>query len=320
MCAVTDNLFSLSDTLILFDLTNFYFEGRKTKSSIAKFGRSKEKRTDCKIIVLALCINKAGFIRYSEILDGNTADPDALPGMVEKLVLRTGQKNALLVFDAGITTEENLKIVKAKGYHYLCVSRRNLTEKQIKSTGKSVSVFDTNNQEIKLSEVKSEVNGDYYLKIDSPAKALKESSMNRQFKKRFEDGLQKIKDSLSKKNGTKQYEKVVERIGRLKGGYPSISRYYLIEYEKDKANPNNMGGMSWRVAIPDGVDSGVGTYYLRTDVHEFAEQTVWSYYNIIKEIECTFRQLKTTCTSGRFTIKTMTAQRRICFWGYFRTG
>ena len=293
LCAVTDNLFSLEDTLILFDLTNFYFEGRKTKSSIAKFGHSKEKRYDCKITVLALCINKAGFVRYSEILEGNTADPDALPGMVEKLVLRTGQKNALLVFDAGITTEENLKIVKAKGYHYLCVSRRNLTEKQIKSTGKSVSVFDANNQEIKLSEVKSEVNGDYYLKIDSPAKALKESSMNRQFKERFEDGLQKIKDSLSKKNGTKQYEKVLERIGRLKGSYPSISRYYLIEYEKDKDNPNNMGGLSWRIAVPDGVDSGVGTYYLRTDVHEFAEETVWSYYNIIREIECTFRQLKT---------------------------
>ena len=86
----------MEDTLILFDLTNFYFEGRKTKSSIAKFGRSKEKRYDCKITVLALCINKAGFVRYSEILEGNTADPDALPGMVEKLVLRTGQKTRSL--------------------------------------------------------------------------------------------------------------------------------------------------------------------------------------------------------------------------------
>ena len=67
--------FQIDNNLILFDLTNFYFEGRKRESKKAKFGRSKEKRSDCKLLVLALCINKEGFIRYSSILEGNTAEP-----------------------------------------------------------------------------------------------------------------------------------------------------------------------------------------------------------------------------------------------------
>ena len=63
-------------------MTNFYFEGRKAASRKAKFGRSKEKRSDCRLLVLALCINTDGFIRYSVILEAGTADPKSLPAMV----------------------------------------------------------------------------------------------------------------------------------------------------------------------------------------------------------------------------------------------
>ena len=64
-------------------MTNFYFEGRKAASRKAKFGRSKEKRSDCRLLVLALCINTDGFIRYSAILEAGTADPKSLPAMVD---------------------------------------------------------------------------------------------------------------------------------------------------------------------------------------------------------------------------------------------
>ena len=64
-------------------MTNFYFEGCKAASRKAKFGRSKEKRSDYRLLVLALCINTDGFIRYSAILEAGTADPKSLPAMVD---------------------------------------------------------------------------------------------------------------------------------------------------------------------------------------------------------------------------------------------
>ena len=85
LCSVTDDLFNQKNRIVLFDLTNFYFEGSKRGSKKAKFGRSKEKRSDCKLLVLALCVNTAGFPRYSEILEGNTSDPKSLPEMVKRL-------------------------------------------------------------------------------------------------------------------------------------------------------------------------------------------------------------------------------------------
>jgi transposase len=62
-----------------------WFEGRKLRSKIAKYGRSKEKRTDCKIVVLALVINPQGFIKYSTIFEGNMQDSSTLKEIVRNL-------------------------------------------------------------------------------------------------------------------------------------------------------------------------------------------------------------------------------------------
>lgn len=299
LCRRTDSLFNVSNRLVLFDLTNFYFEGRKDGSAKAKFGRSKEKRSDCKLLVLALCINAEGFIRYSSILAGNTADPDSLPNMIDTLSSKTrvpsgnGSQKTLVVIDAGIATEDNLEKIKSKGYNYLCVSRRRLTDYELADDMKTVTVLDSRKQTISLREVKREADGDYYLEINSPGKALKESSMNRKFKERFELELAKARESLGKPRGKKNYEKVIERVGRAIGKYPSIAKYYVIEYERDEANKENMKDIRWRIALPESVDKDNGMYFLRTNVDKIDEKTTWNYYNLIREIECTNRQLKT---------------------------
>lgn len=115
----TNELFDLEDKIILYDLTNTYFEGEKRNSQIARFGRSKEKRKDAKLVVLALVVNVEGFIKYSSILEGNIADSNTLAAMIDKLSKHTCNTNAVVVLDAGIATEDNLKLITEKGYKYL---------------------------------------------------------------------------------------------------------------------------------------------------------------------------------------------------------
>lgn len=298
LCNTTDTLFNLTNTIAIFDLTNFYFEGRKEVSRKARFGRSKEKRSDCKLLVLALCINKEGFIRYSSILAGNTADPSSLPDMIDTLAAKTRVPNrpdrkTLVVMDAGIVTEENLSLIKERGYNYLCVSRSRLTDYKLSDDARSVTVLDSKKRAIKLTRISHEEGGDYYLRINSPIKALKEESMNRRFKEGFEMELSKAKDSLGKKGGKKNYEKVIERVGRAIQKYPSIAKYYVIEYIRDKDNPKNMADIRWHIAVPDNIDRDSGIYFLRTNVESLDERTTWEYYNLTREIEATNRQLKT---------------------------
>lgn len=306
----TNELFDIEDKIILYDLTNTYFEGRKQGSNLAKYGRNKEKRNDVKLVVLALVVNPEGFIKYSSILEGNMADSKTLEEMIDKLRIKTSEsaRKALIVIDAGIGTDDNLKMIKEKGYNYLCVSRSSLKDYHVEAGATTVTVTDNKKQKIDLCHVTSGRNTDYYLKVESHAKALKERSMNEQFRSRFEAELQKITDSLTKKGGVKQEDKVHQRIGRVKQKYPSIGRYFDIETEvkEDVRTKRKRKGtepvqeikrtvtaIKW--AVKEGVDINArsGVYFLRTCIDAISEQTVWQFYNTIREIEATFRVLKT---------------------------
>ena len=296
----TNTLFDLEDTIILYDLTNTYFEGSKRHSSIARFGRSKEKRSDCPLMVLALVVNVEGFIKYSTIFSGNIADCKTLGEIIEKLrtVTSTSEKRVIVVIDAGIATRENLKLLKEKHYDYVCVSRSTLKQYREAET-QPVRVKDSRGREIELREVVVE-NGDseYYLKVNSPLKALKESSMNSLFVQRFEDELTKISASIHKKGGVKKYDKVCERIGRLKAKYRSVNRMYSIDIEKD--SKDKCTEIKWK-RIPQTVvekQEEQGVYFLKTSLkkaHNPTEQEalIWTIYNCIRNIESSFRTLKT---------------------------
>ena len=299
LCARTDSLFNITNRVILYDLTNFYFEGSKRTSTKAKFGRSKEKRSDCRLLVLALAINTEGFIRYSSILAGNTADPESLPGMVDGIIARNPvpphpDQKVMVVIDAGIATEQNLSLLKERGYNYLCVSRTRPKDCTLKADGRTVTVMDSRNRPITLAEVEHEEGCDYFLSVKSPSKAMTEQSMNRQWRERFETELTKARNALSKKGGTKVYDKVVERVGRAMGRYPSVAKYYQIDYVRSEENPAHMADIQWTIRVnEEEAEQRFGTYFLRTNVSALDERSAWEYYNLIREIETSNRQLKT---------------------------
>ena len=116
--------------------------------------------------MLALCINTDGFIRYSAILEGNTADPKSLPAMVDGLMAKSPvreEDRTLVVIDAGIASEANLIMLKDKGYNFMCVSRTRLKDYELAPDCRTVTVHDARKQAISLREVCTEPDGDYYL-------------------------------------------------------------------------------------------------------------------------------------------------------------
>jgi len=289
----TNELFDIEDKIILYDLTNTYYEGRMQRSKIAKFGRSKEKRTDAKIVVLAVVVNREGFLKYSNIFQGNKTDCKTLETMINTLSSQTSftSRKPIVVMDAGIATDGNIALLKRRGYEYLCVTRSNLKDYYADTDSVPVLVKDKRNQPIELLKVKAEQDGDNYLWVKSHAKALKENSMNGLLSQRFEEGIDQINKGVAAKNGTKKVEKVHERIGRLKQKYPSVHKYYEI------AVSDNGKGIATKVSCEhkkgEDPDKKSGIYFLRTSLNEKDEKTLWTIYNVIREIEYTFRVLKT---------------------------
>jgi transposase len=290
----TNTLFELEDKIILYDLTNTYFEGRKQNSTLAQFGRSKEKRNDAKLVVLAMVVNVEGFIKYTAIHEGNIADCNTLSTMIDKLATHTCSHKAVVVLDAGIATEENLQLIAQKGYNYLCVSRTKLKNYSIVQDKLTVLLETKSKQEVRLKAIQTESNTDYYLEVKSDAKAAKETGMKTQFEKCFEEQLQKIHKAIHGKGGIKKADKVYERIGRAKEKYASTQQYYNIEVtvnDKTKLATD----IHWQKDEQKYAQKqeGLGIYFLRTNLPIKDEVVIWNIYNTIREIENSFRTLKT---------------------------
>lgn len=290
----TNYLFDLQDKIVLYDITNIYFEGSKRNSKLAKFGKSKEKRNDAKLVVLALVVNIEGFIKYSSIEEGNMADCATLPDMIEKLRKHTCSQDAIVVLDAGIATDENLVLIKAMGYHYVCVSRTKLKDYEIIKDRLTTLLETKSGQTVRLKSVVTEKNTDYYLEVMSEGKAMKENGMLRQCEKRFEDELQKIHNSIHNKGGIKKLDMVHQRLGRAMEKYSSVQQLYIIEVVADKTT-GLATAVTWKKDEnkQQAKEDNLGIYFLRTDLKVNEEAILWMIYNTIREIESAFRTLKT---------------------------
>lgn len=287
----TNDLFSLDDRIIIYDLTNTYFEGRMKDSQLARFGRSKEKRSDARLVVLAAVVNPEGFLKESQVFQGNMSDPESLKKILEKLKAHRGKsaKRQVVVMDAGIATKDNLRMLKEESFDYICVARSKL--KDYRATRLSpVEITDRNNHTIMINQIEVEGEDDCFYKVKSYQKELKEASMENRFTEAFECGMREIAEALTKKGGTKRLEKVWERIGRLKANHPSVNRLYRIEVEPDEEGVYARR-VSWERVNTDTVNTH-GEYFLRTSLPCFDEETIWKIYNTIREVEATFRCLK----------------------------
>jgi hypothetical protein len=291
----TNELFDLNDKIILYDLTNTYFEGEKRNSKLAQYGRSKEKRSEAKLVVLALVVNPEGFMKYSNIYQGSTADNTTLPDIIKGLRKQTSDtsQKATVVIDAGIATDENLVLLEKEGYNYVCVSRSSLKDYQAVTGSTPQKILIRNKQELSVEKVQSKKSTDYYLKVKSPGKTLKETSMKTQFESRFEMEMTKLRDGLSKKHSIKKADRIHQRIGRSLEKYPSVSKYYEIEVtQNDQGQATDIKWSKNKDKYQSVVDK-LGIYFIRTNLDVEQEKVLWDIYNTIREIESTFRTLKT---------------------------
>jgi hypothetical protein len=295
LSTTTNELFDLQDRIILYDLTNTYFEGTKTNSKLAKYGRSKEKRNDAKLVVLAMVINIEGFIKYSSIHEGNYADTSDIKTLIEKLSNNTSTTaKPIVVMDAGIATEKNLDTLTREGYKYVVVSRAKIKDYQPVQQGKKTYLLTKSRKIIRLSLVQNEKYRDSFLKVESPAKAMKEQGIKNRFEQGYEQQLELIKQGLSKPRGIKKADKVQQRIGRAKQKYPSVHHLYNISFDIDAAT-QTVKNIYWHKdeAKAEAAEKKLGVYFLRTNIEDTDEALEWMIYNTIREIESAFRILKT---------------------------
>jgi len=276
------SLFDLEEKIILYDLTNTFFEGTGKYNGKAHFGVSKEKRSDCPLVTLGLVVDADGFPKRSDVFDGNVSEPGTLAGMIVALSSPGVAARPLIVMDAGLATEGNILWLKAHGYEYIVVSRK----KQGVLPTEMVTVREDARRLIRAALARGA--DEVVLYCHSTDKEIKEKGIKNRFEQRFEAAIEKVKGALGKKHGTKRYDKVLEKIGRLKERFRRVARRYEISVAKDDAK-NVATAIHWeRKEQPD----RCGVYCLRSNRLDFKEQEMFDIFAMLTDIEDTFRSMK----------------------------
>ena len=285
--AQAQTIFGFGETITLYDLTNTYFEGVAAGVSKAKRGHSKESRSDCPLVTLAMALDGSGFPRRSQVFSGNASEPATLAQMLSGLDAPSG---ATVVMDAGIATEANLTWLREQGYHYVVVSR--LRARQF-DPALATEVQSAGGVTIKIQRVLDE-QGHALLYCHSPAREQKDRAIDAAKAAGFEAVLLKLQVGLSKPRGLpKDVAKIMERLGRAKQRYARAAQHYVVEVTKD-ASGTLVQAITWTKRIKPGTAAmHPGVYCLRTTLVDLDNATLWRTYTMLTNLESVFRSLKT---------------------------
>lgn len=281
------DLFSFANTVALYDLTNIYCEGRAQNNPKAKKGRSKDRRSDCPLITLGVVYNSDGFPLTSDIFEGNVSEPKTLENVLKRLPINI---NTIIVLDAGLATEENLKWLRLNHKPYIVCSRKR--SHTIPSGIVLKPVKEKRGQSVHAACVKDELTKETLVYCQSETKLASEEKWMEQVQANFEKALQKTAEGLRKKRSKKGYRLILERIGRLKQRYSRIAQFYQIDIQSDDKGKQAQN-IIWKCNIEKARGHFDGGYCLRVHGLDWNCQQLWDTYIMLTKAEEGFRCLKT---------------------------
>jgi len=280
------SLFQLDYDLLLYDLTSTYFEGLAEENDLAQRGYSRDHRSDCKQIVLALIVTRDGFPLAHVTLAGNTQDLQTVETIVTTVERRFGKSQRVWVMDRGMISKETLKFLARPGRRYLLATKRgelDLFAGEL-STGDWQRLKDNPDVEVKQLKRKRV----HYLLARSRPRRQKERAIRRRQRHGLADGLKKLKKRIDD-GRLKNRDKIVESVGGLKGRYPKARPFVTITVATTK--PPRLS-WTWNREKFRAELIRDGAYLLRSNQGGWSAKEFWETYIQLTVVEHAFRVLK----------------------------
>ena len=280
-------LFQADFEVLLYDLTSTYFEGLMEEVSKARRGYSRDKRPDCKQLVIALIVTAEGFPLAYEVFPGNTRDVQSLETMLNQVEAKYGKARRTWVFDRGVVSEDNLqKLRERHGTYVVGTPRSRLKE------------FEGGLQRQDWKHVRGQVevvlrsgdDGDTYVIARSVKRRAKENAIRRRQMRKLYDSLNSL--AISVEQGyVRHYDVLVNRLGRLDERYAQVFGFVEISRTRDNEDIKQFAFRLNRHALKKAYRQD-GTYLLRTNLIENDPSRLWEQYIQLTEVESAFRALK----------------------------
>jgi transposase len=278
-------LFELEYDLLLYDVTSTYFEGQAKANPKAKYGYSRDKRSDCKQVCIALVVSHCGMPIGYEVFDGNRRDSTTVKEIVTTMESRYGKSNRVWVMDRGMLSEANIKFLKEGGRRYIIGTPKSMLKHFERQLLEESWDHVREGVEVKLCP-SPDGDEETFILCRSRDRLEKEKAIFARFESRIEEGLSKIKASCEKKKQSPV--KIAERIGRLKGANSRAARLFDVKVEE---GDDGRAKVTWtkKDSLRKWVTLTNGCYVLRSNVKDWTNEELWQAYMQLTEAELAFR-------------------------------
>jgi transposase len=288
-------LFRLEYDLLLYDITSTYFEGECLRNPQAKRGYSRDKRSDCKQVLLALVTSKEGFPLFYEVFEGNRRDVTTLENVVEGVESVYGKADRVWVMDRGMVSEDDLEWLRDRGSRYIVGTPKSMLkqfEKQLLDSQWEAVYSDLEVKKICSPEYQDEV----FVMCRSSSRREKEKGIVERFIERIEEGLNKLNRAvIREKRALRDRDKLQRKIGALLKANSRAARFFEIKVRSSKEGKRERLHLSWnrREENKDWADLSAGCYLLRSNLaKDMTAKDLWKAYINLTQIEEAFRMSK----------------------------
>lgn len=293
------DLFNLDQTVFFYDLTSTYFEGLARGNPKAKRGYSRDKRPDCKQVVVALVVNRDGFPLLHEVFEGNTQDRSTLGKILELIDKRIGlQEGQTVVVDRGIAYPENLDQIRnhPKNLHYIVATRQSERDQWLddfegldgfKEVIRKPSPRNPFQKKSSVCVKTRWKDGEVYALCISSQRVQKDRAIREKQEQRLLKDLKALEKRVQA-GRLKQTLKIGEAIGRIRERYPRVARYYHIVLDEHERVLKFSVDASKHTSAKQ-LD---GSYLLRSDRTDLTAEELWRIYILLTRAENAFCNMK----------------------------
>lgn len=276
-------LFGANFDVLLYDLTSTYFETDEDRGpdDLRQFGYSRDKRGDCRQVVIALIVTPEGFPLSYEVMGGGTADSTTLSGLLDRIEKRYGRANRIWVMDRGIPTEDSLAKMRSIGASYLVgTPKGRLTKLQQAFLDKPWAKVREGVQVKRLA-----ADEDVYVLAQSNARIDKERGMRRKRLRRYIERLKALQaQSLTR-------DQLLMKLGAARHDAGRAASLVKVTLPKDASSTASLEFSLDRKRLRR-VRRREGRYLLRTNLTAQQPDALWTFYIQLTEVEQAFKEIK----------------------------
>jgi transposase len=296
-----ESLFGLEYDILLYDVTSTFFEGA-ANFPLAQRGYSRDQRSDCKQVCIALVVSRCGMPLGYEVFAGNTADVTTVEQVVTLMEQRYGKSNRVWVMDRGMVSEKNLEFLRLGGRRYLVGTPKSLLKQyerelladdwhkiregiEVKLLPVPPSGDDEQPAEGATGDTAQE-QSELFILCRSQDRVSKDQAIVRRFEQRIEERLRAMATRCEKQK--RDVQKVEREVGRMLGQNTRAARLFEVTVDQRE---DGGAQLTWKKieGVRDWAALSAGCYVLRTNVLDWTDEELWKTYMQLTEAEAAFR-------------------------------